>query len=85
MIEEFIIRLTLFVIGIAIGFIVGAGIMREEEVDKPIKMKLEDIPEEEFLAIAMAFGAEMERRMELHERGEIQEEEKPFEEYNGKE
>ena len=33
----------------------------------------------------MAFVGEMERRKELHERGEMQEEKKPFEEFNGKE
>jgi hypothetical protein len=78
--------LVYVIIFILIGFVIGLKINDKSEFDgKQVRMKLEDIPDEDFIFLAMAFGAEMERRMELHERGEMQEEKQPFEEYDGKE
>lgn len=78
-----IVQVMIFIL---IGVAIGLRINDKSEFDgKQVRMKLEDIPDEDFIVLAAAFGAEMERRMELHERGEIQEEKQPFEEYDGKE
>ena len=74
------------IIFILIGFVIGLKIADKSEFEgKQVRMNLEDIPDEDFIVLAMAFAAEMERRMELHESGEMQEEKQPFEEYDGKE
>ena len=63
--------------------------MKDSAPPKGKRIELKDIPDEDFIVLAMTFGAEMKRRIEKmekeHERGEMQEKNKPFEEFNGKE
>ena len=84
----FIVDFLVTLAGCTVCFILGIRYARREyyEMFKYCKrLKLKDIPDEEILAFIMAFVGEMERRKKLHERGEMQEEKKPFEEFNGKE
>ena len=81
-----IVYVIIFILVGVVGVAIGLHINVKSKFDgKQVQMKLQDIPDEDFIVLAMAFSAEMERRMELHERGEIQEEKQPFEEYDGKE
>lgn len=85
---EFIVDFLVIMAGCTVCFILGIRYARREyyETFKFFKRQsLKGIPDKELAALALAFADEMERRIELHERGEMQEEKKPFEEFNGKE
>jgi hypothetical protein len=80
--------------------LIGAGVMfcilayvgwlesKKEEHEAPKGKTIQDLSDDELKVVALSFihdiTKEIEKR-EKNERGEMQEEKKPFEEFNGKE